>query len=508
MKLSGAAIRQATASMLSAALMIFLTGCAATSQQQAVDETPAPAPSSAERASEQLAPVRPVSRRALVDKALENALTLRARNSTGEEISLGSGFFIEGGHVVTNAHVVADAAWVEIFDLQDRLIGTAPYALAIDIENDLAVLPTAHSERQGLRLSEDSVRVGDDVWAFGAPLGLEGTTSRGVVSAFRERDGVDLIQITAPISPGSSGGPVLGDSGEVVGIATLIMSGGQNLNFAVPVRKLRALQFTEANRQRFPPGSAFDDELDENIAQLVGMIAEMVESPTIEIGRRYRGRLDRDSPTLNDIPYSVYQLRGNAGQHLQIDVMSSEFDTVASLDRETGLLSDDAWSVFDDDGGEGTDSRIVVALPATDTYYLFVQSYDERVGAYTISAGDLSAGQPRRTDGRWLFVAESVSDEGFYIDTQTLSRSGRTVTVWARMSADGVERLSSGERYDTALMLFEFDCPGRRIRTKATSHRLEGRLVNSEEIPSFRQTWTSVEPTTIAEALLEYACRR
>lgn len=504
MRLSGAAIRQATASILSAALMVFLMGCAAT--PQAVPETPAP--SSAAPAAGQVDAVQPFPRRALVDKALDNTLTLRARNSRGEEISLGSGFFVQGGHVITNAHVVADAAWVEIVDLQGQLIATAPYALAIDIANDLAVLPTPHSERQGLRLSEDRVQVGDDVWTFGAPLGLEGTASRGVVSAFREKDGMDLIQITAPLSPGSSGGPVLGENGDVIGIATLIMSGGQNLNFAVPVRKLGALQFTEANRESFPPGTAFDGTLDEGVAQLVRMIEQMVESPTIEIGRQYRGRLDRDSPTLNGSPYSAYQLHGNAGQRLQIDVMSRQFDTVAFLAREKGLLTDDFWSVEDDDGGEGTDSRIVVTLPDTDTYYLLALSYDDRMGAYTISVRDFSPGQSRRTDGRWQLVAESVSDDRFYIDTQTLSRSGRIVTVWVRKRAGSVQRVSSGERYDTSLMLFELDCTDRRYRIMATSYRLEGRLVTSEEIPSFRQTWKSAEPTTISEALLEHACRR
>ncbi len=505
MKLFGAAIRQAPTSMLSAALMIFLAGCAATSPQTAPET---PAPSEVAPAIEQVDAEPPVSRRALVDTALDNTLTLRAQNSSGEEISLGSGFFIQGGHVVTNAHVVADAAWVEIFDLQGRLIATAPYALAIDVENDLAVLPTAHSERQGLRLSEDRVQVADDVWAFGAPLGLEGSTSRGVVSAFREKDGMDLIQITAPISPGSSGGPVLAESGDVIGIATLIMSGGQNLNFAVPVRKLRALQFTEANRESFPPGSAFDEELDEDVAQLVRMIEQIVQSPTIEIGHQYRGRLDRDSPTLGGIPYSGYQLRGNAGHQLQIDVMSREFDTVAFLGRETGLLMDNRWTVEDDDGGEGTDSRIVVALPDTDTYYLFVQSYDDRMGAYTLSVRDLSQVQSRRVDDRWQFVGKSVSDTLFYIDTHSLSRSGRNVTVWVRSSTGSVEHLSSGERYDTRLVLYELDCPGRRLRTQATSYRLEERLVTSEEIPLFRQTWTSAQPATIAELLLEHACRR
>lgn len=74
---------------------------------------------------------------------------------------------------------------------------------------------------------------------MGNPEGLEGTFSRGNISAIRNREG--LIQITAPISHGSSGGPVLDERGEVIGVAASIFTQGQNLNFAVPVSKLAAL---------------------------------------------------------------------------------------------------------------------------------------------------------------------------------------------------------------------------------------------------------------------------
>src|SRR5690606_26419168 len=84
-------------------------------------------------------------------------------------------------------------------------------------------------------------QVGDRIYVMGNPMGLEGTFSDGLVSAKRTLVGVALIQISAPISPGSSGGPVLNARGQAVGVATLMMSEGQNLNIAVPARYAEGL---------------------------------------------------------------------------------------------------------------------------------------------------------------------------------------------------------------------------------------------------------------------------
>lgn len=85
--------------------------------------------------------------------------------------------------------------------------------------------------------------IGDDIYVAGNPEGLEGTLSSGIVSAMREITGHKLLQITAPISPGSSGGPVMDAYGEVIGVAVATFKEGQNLNFAVPssyVKKMLA----------------------------------------------------------------------------------------------------------------------------------------------------------------------------------------------------------------------------------------------------------------------------
>ena len=85
------------------------------------------------------------------------------------------------------------------------------------------------------------VQVGETVYAVGNPRGLEGTFSDGIISSIRPVGSDKLIQITAPLSPGSSGGPVLNRRGEVIGVSVLTIRDGQNLNFAIPSNYLRTL---------------------------------------------------------------------------------------------------------------------------------------------------------------------------------------------------------------------------------------------------------------------------
>jgi S1-C subfamily serine protease len=95
-----------------------------------------------------------------------------------------------------------------------------------------------------LRLGDsDRLQVGEEVVAIGNPLSLESTVSSGIVSAIRptEVQGHKFLQITAPISPGSSGGPLFNMAGEVVGITTSRMKEGQNLNFAIPINDVKPL---------------------------------------------------------------------------------------------------------------------------------------------------------------------------------------------------------------------------------------------------------------------------
>jgi tetratricopeptide (TPR) repeat protein len=112
----------------------------------------------------------------------------------------------------------------------------------LDEENDLAVLKVDRSNLKFLNLTDSTrVIVGAEVLAIGSPLSLEATATNGIVSALRTIDGTDVVQTSASISPGSSGGPLLNLSGEVVGVTTWSFKNAQNLNFAVAARYIRPL---------------------------------------------------------------------------------------------------------------------------------------------------------------------------------------------------------------------------------------------------------------------------
>ena len=112
----------------------------------------------------------------------------------------------------------------------------------VDAFNDLALLTTgAELAVKPLIIADVSPAPGTGIFAIGNPAGLERSISTGVISGVRELKGRQLLQITAPISPGSSGGPILNARGEVVAVAVGMLEKGQNLNFAVPASQVRRL---------------------------------------------------------------------------------------------------------------------------------------------------------------------------------------------------------------------------------------------------------------------------
>jgi S1-C subfamily serine protease len=149
-------------------------------------------------------------------------------------LSQGSGFFINPTTVITNFHVIEGASEVKIKPIgSDKYL---PKSIPIKVSeiHDIAIIQTSDYTHQ-LEIDTSSQSVGEKVFAIGNPSGLEGTISEGIVSGIRTTD-FDVIQITAPISPGSSGGPVLDEKGRVIGISTFTLANSQNLNFAVPVK--------------------------------------------------------------------------------------------------------------------------------------------------------------------------------------------------------------------------------------------------------------------------------
>ena len=182
----------------------------------------------------------------LVRRIKPSAVAIETFDARGEKLSRGSGFFIDADRIVTNRHVIEGAHRAEIHSSNGTVIPVKG-VLAVDAEGDIALLkidpPTP--QVRPLPLDKTSPQEGESVVVIGNPLGLEGSVTNGIVSAVRDIPTFGrIIQITAAISSGSSGSPVVNMQGQVIGIATLQVTGGQSVNFAIPSERISQLQAT------------------------------------------------------------------------------------------------------------------------------------------------------------------------------------------------------------------------------------------------------------------------
>ena len=180
----------------------------------------------------------------IAQKALAATVSLQMADKNGVPLGQGSGFFVQPNLIATNYHVIEGATQGTA-----KLVGKDTAYLiegitAVDKTNDLALLKVTVQGIKPLPLGDsDAVQIGETVYVAGNPLGFEGTVSDGIISGRRDRNIKERLQMTAPISPGSSGGPVLNSTGAVIGVSVSIYRSieAQNLNFAIPANYLKAL---------------------------------------------------------------------------------------------------------------------------------------------------------------------------------------------------------------------------------------------------------------------------
>jgi S1-C subfamily serine protease len=166
------------------------------------------------------------------DKVKDSIVVVKVLDPQGEVIGLGSGVLLSSGKVATNCHVVKEGAYHQI-GWGEKLVSAILYAE--DREKDICVLDAKGMKGKPVQLGKAvGLKVGDAVFAVGAPQGLELSLSDGIVAQLRGSPS-PLIQTTAPISPGSSGGGLFDREGRLVGLTTFHVEGGQSLNFAMPV---------------------------------------------------------------------------------------------------------------------------------------------------------------------------------------------------------------------------------------------------------------------------------
>lgn len=167
----------------------------------------------------------------VIAKASRSVVSLSVYGQDGQVFATGSGFVVGKNMIATNLHVVFGAHAVNA-NFPDGQSESAPDTIAWDAMNDLIILLVNTHGLPALQVAALPA-IGDSVIAIGSPRELNNSVSTGIVSGIRMQDGTRVIQTTAPISHGSSGGPLLNDTGRVLGITSSSLTDGQNLNFAV-----------------------------------------------------------------------------------------------------------------------------------------------------------------------------------------------------------------------------------------------------------------------------------
>jgi len=186
----------------------------------------------------------PLSVPELIKLVKPSVVEITVYDSSGERFALASGFFTGPRQVISNWHVVDECYKAEVKTV-DGEIYSVKGVLAFDKETDLVLLEIdiPLGKARSIKIAAKPPDEGERIVVIGNPLGLEGTVSDGIVSGIRDIPKLGrLLQVTAPISHGSSGGPVVNMLGEVVGVARAALSTGQNLNFAVPGNEILGLK--------------------------------------------------------------------------------------------------------------------------------------------------------------------------------------------------------------------------------------------------------------------------
>ena len=457
----------------------------------------------------------------IVKRAAPAVVSLRAFDAAGGAIGLGSGFLVDGGRVVTNAHVVQGAARVEVFDHNGNLLGGTDYAEALSSRTDLAVLPAMPDPPAVLELATDEPSVGDTIIAIGSPQGLTNTVSNGIVSAFRDNEGVRWMQISAPISQGSSGGPILDDHGRVVAVSVAVLREGQNLNFAIPARNVRALVGSprgrialgggEPRRAEVPQRASVSGETPKAEPRVTDPQALLRRLPNLTLNEVHEGRLDEaDQQLESGSRIDAFRFDAQMGEAYTVLVFSREVDVVvAAYDPRPDGTTESLG--FDDDGAGDTNSRLVFRAKRNGPAGVVVSSSTPgELGAYAVvvARGEVPLkGPAEQKQSRWERVARA-DDRELSLDRTSLQRlDGGRVRCWQRTDYTEWQHNRDGEQYNSNVALVEHDCTRKRSRFLRVHYYSDKAVIDSYEADGEAE-WNPWVPESVGEGMGSAACAR
>lgn len=234
----------------------------------------------------------------IFEKYKDAVVVINSYGFDGTKSGSGSAVIVKDKNlIVTNFHILSGNNKIEIITHKDTL--KDPEIIGVDIDRDVLLLKLPHTDYELIQVgNSDDVKPGQKIYAIGNPMGLENTISEGLVSGIRDSVTdikMKFIQISASLSPGSSGGAVINSKGELIGISSMGFREGQNLNFAIPINEVFDIHQTTYTDKKKLEALNFFLQAQENLDQ--GKNQEAIEFldkylkefPDDHKGYNYRG---------------------------------------------------------------------------------------------------------------------------------------------------------------------------------------------------------------------------
>ena len=221
------------------------------------------------------------------EKVASSVVVVEAFKDATSVVALGSGVIVRREEVITNCHILVPGDSADVLVNGRHLPATLSFA---DVERDLCLLRVPSLSGSVCEIGTvDTLKPGARVYAIGAPQGLELTISEGLVSGLRTVHDYKLIQTSAPISPGSSGGGLFDQDGRLVGITTFTLKESQNINFALPADWVTSI-WQRADLARARKERRVDDPVNPRLVRDAGGGASLAIEHVAPLGRADPGR--------------------------------------------------------------------------------------------------------------------------------------------------------------------------------------------------------------------------